>query len=355
MQSALFAPLELRGIRIPNRVFMSPMCQYSAVDGMPHEWHLVHLGSRAVGGAGLVLAEATAVVPEGRISPGDTGIWGDAHMEAWSRIASFVKAQGAVAAIQLGHAGRKASCHEPWHGGAPLAADEGAWQTVAPSPVPFAESDPEPRELTPAEIDALPGVFAAAARRATTAGFQAVELHMAHGYLLHQFLSPISNQRQDAWGGGLENRMRLPLAVASAVREALGESRLLLARVSCTDWVEGGWDLDQTVAFASRLKAIGVDLVDCSAGGMVPKAPMRTGPGFMTPFATQVRRGAGMPTATVGFITQPAQAEQIVATGLADAVLLARELLRDPYWPLHAARELGVDVAWPNQYLRAKR
>lgn len=355
MRSELFSPMVLRGVSIPNRVFVSPMCQYSALDGMPDAWHLVHLGSRAVGGAGLVIAEATAVAPEGRITPGDCGLWSDDHVEPWRRVAAFVTAQGAVPGIQLGHAGRKASCHVPWRGGEPLGAGDGAWQTVAPSAVPFAETDPTPRELTAAEIEGLPGLFATAAGRAVAAGFRVVELHMAHGYLLHQFLSPISNRRLDAWGGSLDNRMRLPLAVARAVREALGEERLLFVRVSSTDWVDGGWDLDQTIAFARELKATGVDLLDCSAGGMVPKAPMLTGPGFMTPFATAVRREAGLPTATVGFITQPAQAEQIVATGLADAVLLARELLRDPYWPLHAARELGVDVPWPNQYLRAKR
>lgn len=355
MRSELFSPLVLRGVTIPNRVFVSPMCQYSAVDGVPSDWHLVHLGSRAVGGAGLVIAEATAVCPEGRITPGDCGLWDDGQVEPWRRVAAFVAAQGAVPAIQLGHAGRKASCRVPWQGGAPLPAEEGAWQTVAPSAVPFAETDPVPRELAEAEIEALPEAFAAAARRAVAAGFVAIELHMAHGYLLHQFLSPISNRRKDRWGGSPENRMRLPLAVARAVRAAVGEERLLFVRVSSTDWVDGGWDLAQTIAFARELKTVGVDLVDCSAGGAVPKAPMRTGPGFMTPFATAVRREVGIPTGTVGFITQPAQAEQIVATGLADAVLLARELLRDPYWPLHAARELGVDVRWPDQYLRARR
>ena len=282
MRSELFSPLVLRGVSIPNRVFVSPMCQYSAVDGMPDDWHLVHLGSRAVGGAGLVIAEATAVAPEGRITPGDCGLWSDAQIEPWRRVASFVAAQGAVPGIQLGHAGRKASCDVPWKGGAPLGAGEGAWQTVAPSALPFAETDPPPRELTPDEVEGLPGLFAAAAGRAAAAGFRVVELHMAHGYLLHQFLSPISNRRQDAWGGSLDNRMRLPLAVARAVREALGGERLLFVRVSCTDWVDGGWDLDQTLAFAAQLKAIGVDLLDCSAGGTVPKAPMRTGPGFMT-------------------------------------------------------------------------
>ena len=308
-----------------------------------------------MGGAGLVIAEATAVTPEGRITPGDCGLWDDAQIEPWRRIAAFVAAHGAVPAIQLGHAGRKASCQVPWMGGEPLPADQGAWQTVAPSALPFAETDPVPRQLSEAEVEALPEVFAAAARRAVAAGFVAVELHLAHGYLLHQFLSPISNQRRDRWGGSLEGRMRLPLAVVRAVRAALGDERLLFVRVSSTDWVEGGWDLEQTVSLAKELKVFGVDLVDCSAGGMVPKAPMRTGPGFMTPFATVVRCEVGIPTATVGFITQPAQAEQIVATGLADAVLLGRELLRNPYWPLHAARELGVDVRWPDQYLRAKR
>ncbi|HPC84029.1 MAG TPA: NADH:flavin oxidoreductase/NADH oxidase [Thermoanaerobaculaceae bacterium] len=355
MRSELFSPLVLRGVTVPNRIFVSPMCQYSAQDGVPNEWHLVHLGSRAVGGAGLVIAEATAVAPEGRITPGDCGLWDDAQIEPWRRIASFIAERGAVPAIQLGHAGRKASCRVPWQGGEPLPAEEGGWQIVAPSALPFSPTDPLPRELSEAEVEALPELFAAAARRAVAAGFVAVELHMAHGYLLHQFLSPISNRRQDRWGGSLEGRMRLPLAVAQAVRAAIGEERLLFVRISSTDWVEGGWDLPQTLVFARELKALGVDLVDCSAGGAVPKAPMRTGPGFMTPFATAVRREVGIPTGTVGFITQPAQAEQIVATGLADAVLLARELLRDPYWPLRAARELGVDVRWPDQYLRAKR
>lgn len=355
MRSTLFSPLVLRNVTIPNRIFVSPMCQYSAVEGVPNEWHLVHYGSRAVGGAGLVIAEATAVAPEGRITPGDCGLWDDGQVAPWARVAAFVAAQGAVPGIQLGHAGRKASCHLPWQGGAPLTAGEGAWETVAPSALGFAETDPVPRQLSPAEIEALPAVFAAAARRAVTAGFRVVELHMAHGYLLHQFLSPISNRRQDGWGSSFASRVRLPLAVASAVREAVGRQHLLFVRVSSSDWVEGGWDLDQTVAFAHELKDIGVDLVDCSAGGAVPKASMPTGPGFMTPFATRVRQEVGIPTATVGFVTQPAQAEQIVATGLADAVLLARELLRDPHWPLHAARELGVDVRWPDQYLRAKR
>lgn len=355
MRSTLFTPLVLRNVTIPNRIFVSPMCQYSAVEGVPNQWHLVHYGSRAVGGAGLVIAEATAVAPEGRITRGDCGLWDDCQVEPWARIAALVAAQGAVPGIQLGHAGRKASCHVPWEGGAPVPAGEGGWQTVAPSALGFAETDPVPRELSESEIEALPGVFAAAARRAVAAGFEVVELHMAHGYLLHQFLSPISNRRQDQWGGPTAHRVRLPLAVARAVREAVGDERLLFVRVSSSDWVEGGWDLDQTIAFAHELKALGVDLVDCSAGGAVPKAPMRTGPGFMTPFATAVRNHVGIATATVGFITQPAQAEQIVATGLADAVLLGRELLRDPYWPLHAARELGCEVRWPDQYLRARR
>ncbi len=353
--SALFEPLQLRDVTLRNRIAVSPMCQYSAEGGVPTDWHLVHLGSRAVGGAGLVIAEASAVSAEGRISPGDTGIWSDEQAEAWARLARFVAEQGAVPGIQLAHAGRKASTDAPWRGGRPVAQDAGGWQTVAPSPLPFAEGYAAPRELTADGIEAVVGAFRDAARRAEQAGFQLVEIHMAHGYLLHQFLSPLTNRRSDAYGGSLENRMRLPLAVARAVRDAFPAERPVFARISATDWVEGGWDLEQSVALARALGANGVDLVDCSSGGTVPDAKVALGPGYQVPFAAAIRERAGIATGAVGLITEPAQAEAIVATGQADIVLFAREMLRDPYWPLHAARTLGVEVGWPVQYQRARR
>jgi len=350
----IFSPLKLRSLELRNRIFVSPMCQYSAEDGVPTDWHLVHLGSRAVGGAAVVIAEKTAVVPEGRITPGCTGIWNDAQRRAWAPIAAFIAAHGAAPGIQLGHAGRKASCAPPWLGGKPLAAGEGAWTAVAPSAVPFAAGDPAPHALAPEEIEALVLRYAEAARRAADAGFQVVEIHAAHGYLLHQFLSPLSNHRDDAYGGSFEGRTRFPLAVARAVREAFPAALPVFVRISATDWVEGGWDLPQSVAFARCLKEAGVDFVDCSSGGAVPDAKVPVSPGYQVPFAAAIRRDAGIATGAVGLITEPQQAEQIVASGAADAVLLARELLRDPYWPLHAARALGVDVPWPQQYLRAK-
>ncbi|MFI5165738.1 MAG: NADH:flavin oxidoreductase/NADH oxidase [Thermoanaerobaculales bacterium] len=352
--SVLFSPLKLRGVTMRNRVFVSPMCQYSSDDGMPTDWHLVHLGSRAVGGAGLVMVEATAVSPEGRISPRDSGIWSDAHGQAFRRIAAFVAEQGAVPGIQLAHAGRKASTDVPWHGGGPIPPERGGWQPVGPSSLPFDTGYPAPRELTPAELDQVAGEFAAAARRASAAGFRVVEIHMAHGYSLHSFLSPLSNRRTDEFGGSLEGRMRFPLAVTRAVRGAWPEELPLLVRISATDWAEGGWDWPSSVELARRLREAGVDMVDCSSGGLVPGAKVPVGPGYQVPFAAAIRHESAVPTAAVGMITQPAQAEQIVATGQADAVLLAREFLRDPYWPLHAARALGVDMPWPNQYLRAK-
>jgi 2,4-dienoyl-CoA reductase-like NADH-dependent reductase (Old Yellow Enzyme family) len=352
--SVLFSPLKLREVTFRNRVFVSPMCQYSSRDGLPTDWHLVHLGSRAVGGAGLVMVEATAVSPEGRISPTDSGLWSDEHAQAFRRIAAFVREQGAVPGIQLAHAGRKASTAMPWRGEGPVAPGDGGWQPVAPSPLAFAESYPVPREMTLADIEALRGDFAAAARRAAEAGFEVVELHMAHGYLLHEFLSPLTNRRTDGYGGSVESRMRLALEVALEVRAAWPQRLPLFVRVSATDWVEGGWDLSGTVELARRLKEAGVDLIDCSSGGIAPGVRVPVGPGYQTPFAAAVRREAGIATGAVGLITQPAQAEQIVATGQADAVLLARETLRDPYWPLHAAHALGADVPWPVQYLRAK-
>ena len=353
MPSQLFTPLKLRGAGFRNRIFVSPMCQYSSDDGLPTPWHLVHLGSRAVGGAGLVMVEATAVTPDGRISPGDSGLWSDSHAEAFAPIAAFVRAHGAVAGMQLAHAGRKASTSAPWEGGNPLAPGAGAWQTVAPSAVPFGDF-PAPRALSREEIAGLVAEFTAAARRADAAGFQVVELHMAHGYLLHEFLSPLSNRRDDEFGGDFEGRARFPLQVARAVREAFPADKPVFVRISATDWAEGGWDLPQSVALARRFKEIGVDLVDCSSGGLVAHAKVPIGPGYQVPFAEAVRREAGIPTAAVGLITEPAQAEKIVADGQADAIGLARAMLRDPYWPLHAAHVLGADVPWPAQYLRAK-
>jgi len=351
---ALFTPLRLRETTLRNRIAVSPMCQYSAQEGLPTKWHLVHLGSRAVGGAGLVIAEAGAVLPEGRISPDDTGLWSDAHAEAWAPIARFIKEQGTVPAVQLAHAGRKASTEAPWRGGGPAGEGARGWQPVAPSPLPFAEGYPVPRELEADEITAVVGAFRDAARRAEEAGFEVVEIHMAHGYLLHQFLSPLTNRRTDEYGGTLENRMRLPLEVARAVREAFPVERPVLARISATDWVEGGWDLEQSVVFARELREAGVDLVDCSSGGTVPDAKVPLAPGYQVPFAEAIRERAGVMTGAVGLITEPAQAEAIVAGGKADLVLLARQLLRDPYWPLHAAQALGVEVPWPSQYLRAR-
>ncbi len=352
--SALFSPLKLRDVTFRNRAWVSPMCQYSCEGGMPGDWHLVHLGSRAVGGAGLVLTEATAVAPEGRISPADAGIWSDAHAAAWARVAAFVAENGAVPGIQLAHAGRKASTPVPWSGGKTLGPEAGGWRPIAPSALPFDEGSQTPREMTGADIEEAVARFAAAARRALVAGFRVVELHMAHGYLCHEFLSPLSNLRTDAWGGSRESRMRFPLEVTRAVRSAWPAELPLLVRVSATDWAEGGWTVDDTVELARRLGEAGVDLVDCSSGGLVPHARVSVGPGYQTPFAARIRREAGVATGAVGMITEAAQAEQIVATGQADAVLLARALLRDPYWPLRAARELGADVAWPVQYLRAR-
>ncbi len=352
--SALFSHLRLRGVECRNRVFVSPMCQYSCRDGVPGEWHLVHLGSRAVGGAGLVMAEATAVAPDGRISPDDAGIWNGAQAEAWARVAGFVAAQGAVPAIQLAHAGRKASTAAPWAGHGTVAASAGGWTPVGPSPLAFDEGFPVPRELAGAEVAALPGLFAAAAARAKDAGMRAVELHFAHGYLVHEFLSPLSNRRTDAYGGSFDGRVRLALEIAAAVRRAWPDELPLMARVSATDWAGGGWDLEQTVELARRLKAAGVDFLDCSSGGLVPHAKVPVGPGYQVPFSAAVRARTGLATGAVGMITEPAQAEEIVASGKADAVLLARELLRDPYWPLRAAAALGAEGPWPKQYLRAR-
>ncbi len=350
----LFSPLRLREVTFRNRIIVSPMCMYSAEEGVPNAWHLVHLGSRAVGGAALVMVEATAVVPEGRISPADTGLWNDAQASAFQPIAAFVSARGAVPGIQLAHAGRKASTQVPWKGGRPLEAGEGAWTTFAPSAIPFDKGFPAPRAMTAAEIDGVVEAFAAAAGRAARAGFQVIEIHGAHGYLLHEFLSPLSNRRTDEYGGSFENRARLAVRVARAVRSAFPAGRPVFIRISATDWTEGGWDLPQSVELARLLKAEGIDLVDCSSGGNVPRAAIPVGPGYQVPFAEAIRRETGMPTAAVGLISEPRQAEEILAAGRADAIVMARAFLREPYWPQRAARELGAEAEWPAQYGRAK-
>lgn len=352
--SQLFSPLRMRSVEFRNRVFVSPMCQYSSHDGLATPWHLVHLGSRAVGGAGLVMVEATSVSREGRISPGDSGIWSDAHVEALAPIAAFIREQGAIPAIQLAHAGRKASTDAPWRGARAIAPADGGWQPLAPSAIPLSAHHPTPRAMSADDLRTLVEQFTSAARRAREAGFDVVELHYAHGYLVHEFLSPISNQRDDEYGGDLDNRMRLALDLTRAVRAAWPADLPLWVRISASDWVDGGWDVEQSVTLASRLKALGVDLIDCSSGGLVPDAPIAVGPGYQVPFAAEIRRRSGVATGAVGMITEAEQAEHIIANGEADVVFLARELLRDPYWPLHAAHQLGVDAPWPPQYERAK-
>lgn len=352
--AGLFDPITLRGVTARNRAWVSPMCQYSAEDGVPQDWHLVHLGARASGGAGLVMAEATAVSPEGRISPKDTGLWSDRQAEAWARVTAFVEGQGAVPAVQLAHAGRKASTAPPWEGGGVVPPEQGGWAVVGPGPEPFSPASPVPRPLSEPDIAALVRAFADAAVRARDAGFRVVELHMAHGYLLHEFLSPLSNLRQDRWGGDLDGRARLPLEVVRAVRRCLPDAYPVLVRISATDWVDGGWDLEQSVELARRFREEGVDLVDVSSGGLVPYAVIPAGPGFQVPLASAIRARAGIPVGAVGLITQPEQADRLVAEGEADAVLVGRELLRDPHWPLRAARALGAEIQWPRQYLRAR-
>jgi 2,4-dienoyl-CoA reductase-like NADH-dependent reductase (Old Yellow Enzyme family) len=349
----LFTPLPLRSVTLRNRIAVSPMCQYSAEDGRANDWHLVHLGSRAVGGAGLVVFEASAVEARGRISPADLGLWDDAQVEPLARIARFVEAHGAVAALQIAHAGRKASVRPPWEGGAPLAPGAGGWIPVAPSALPFADGHPVPAALDRDGIRAVVASFAAAARRAAAAGFRALEVHCAHGYLLHQFLSPLSNRREDLYGGSFENRTRLAREVVHAVRDAWPEKLPLLVRISATDWMPGGWDVEQSVQLARALEPA-VDLVDVSSGGLAWNAKVPMGPGYQTPFAERIRREAGVATGAVGMIVSPAQADHVVRSGQADLVLLARELLRDPYFPLRAAKALGHEGPWPKQYLRAR-
>jgi 2,4-dienoyl-CoA reductase-like NADH-dependent reductase (Old Yellow Enzyme family) len=352
----LFEPLTIKSITLRNRIGVSPMCQYSSDDGVASDWHLVHLGSRAVGGAGLIIAEATAVSADGRITPGDAGIWADKHVEPLARVNRFVKQHGAVPGIQIAHAGRKAGAARPWDGGAHLGAEAGGWTTVAPSAVAFGgELTKVPHPLSVVEIKQVQANFVAAARRSLAAGYEWLELHSAHGYLSHEFLSPLSNQRTDTYGGGFDNRIRFLVETTRAVRAVWPERLPFTVRLSCSDWVTGGWDIEQSVELSRRLKAEGIDLVDCSSGGAVPDAKIPAGPGFQVPFAERIRREAGIATAAVGFITEPKQADAIIHAGQADLVLLAREELRDAYWPVHAARVLGrrAAVPPPRQYARA--
>ena len=351
--SVLFSPYQMRSVTFRNRVVVSPMCMYSTADGIPGNWHLVHLGSRAIGGAGMVMAEASAVSPEGRISPMDLGMWSDAHMHAFKPIVAFIKEAGATPALQLAHAGRKGSTAVPWQGHKPIYDDPRGWIPLAPSAIPYADGYPPPTAMSAADIDKVVEDFAAAARRAHQAGFDVLECHMAHGYLLHSFLSPIANQRTDAYGGDLANRARLPLRVATAVREVWPDSLPLFVRISSTDWVDGGWDLAQSIQLAKWMKEIGVDLIDCSSGAINAASGVPAAPGFHVPFATAIRQQADIATAAVGLITEAAQAEQIVGTGLADLVFVGRGFLEDPYWALHAARKLRAEGDWPMPYARA--
>ena len=349
----LFDPLTTRGLTLPHRIVVSPMCEYSSEDGFANDWHLVHLGSRAVGGAALVITEATAVTPEGRISPQDLGIYKDAHVEMLQRIVQFIHAQGSAAGMQLAHAGRKGSTQRPWDGHSGVAPKEGGWIPVAPTTEPFSSTSPVPRALDTAEIRGIVDSFRDAAIRAHNAGFDLIELHGSHGYLIHEFLSPLTNTRTDRYGGSFDNRIRLCLEVVDAVREVWPERAPVWLRISATDWVPGGWDVDEAVELARRVRDRGVDLIDCSSGGLSTHQQIVVGPGYQVPFARRVKHDASIATGAVGLITSASQADEIIRTNQADCVLLARELLRDPYFPLHAARELGVTVPWPAQYLRA--
>lgn len=353
--SVLFSPLTIGNVELKNRIAVSPMCQYSSVDGFSSDWHLVHLGSRAVGGAGLVFTEAAAISPEGRITPGDLGIWSDEHIAGLKRITTFLRAQGAVAGIQLAHAGRKASHYRPWQGGKALEMnDPQAWQTVAPSAIPFVEGSPAPLAVDAEGIEKILSDFRDATQRSLDAGFQVIEIHAAHGYLLHQFLSPLSNQRTDAYGGAFENRIRLLLEVVDRVKSVWPAECPLFVRISATDWTAGGWTAYDSVALAAVLKTKGVHVVDCSSGGNVARATIPVGPGYQVEFAERIKRETGLLTAAVGLITTAEQAEDILTNGQADLILLAREFLRDPYFPLHAAHTLGEDLPWLVQYERAK-
>lgn len=349
----LFSKFKIREVEFRNRIFVSPMCQYSSVEGLPTDWHLVHLGSRAAGGAALVIVEATAVTPRGRISPADSGIWSGRHAKAFRRITDYIKSQESVPGIQIAHAGRKASTSAPWEGGGAVSPEQGGWIPSAPSAIAFDPDSPVPAAMNRRQIQGMVRKFAEAAERSLEAGFEVVEIHMAHGYLLHEFLSPLSNRRRDEYGGDFENRIRFPLETAAAVRQVWPVGKPVFVRISATDWAEGGWDLPQSIEFAKRLKAAGIDLIDCSSGGMVPHAEIPTGPGYQVPFAEAIRKEAAVATGAVGMITDPRQAEEILAKEQADAVLIGRAMLRDPYWAYHAAKTLGEEIRWPKQYGRA--
>ncbi|GAB2563523.1 NADPH dehydrogenase NamA [Spirosoma aerophilum] len=353
--SVLFSPITLRSLQLKNRIVVSPMCQYSSEDGFSTDWHLVHLGSRAVGGAGLIITEAAAISPEGRISPNDLGIWKEEHINGLKRITNFIREQGSVAGIQLAHAGRKASTRRPWEGGKGIFPDEATgWQTVAPSAIPFTEGAPEPLALTDEGLEKVRNDFALAAHRSLEAGFQVVEIHAAHGYLLHQFLSPLSNHRNDTYGGSFDNRIRLLLEVVDRVQSVWPSTLPLFVRISATDWTEGGWTIEDSIKLAGVLKGKGVDVIDCSTGGNVAKATIPLSPGYQVSFAEQIKQQTGILTGAVGLITSAEQAEAILTNEQADLILLAREFLRDPYFALHAAHELGSEINWPVQYERAK-
>ena len=350
----LFESLKIKSIDLKNRVVVSPMCQYSSLDGFASDWHLVHLGSRATGGAALIIQEATAVSPRGRISPDDMGLWNDGQIEPLKRITRFLNEQGAVAGIQLAHAGRKASSSAPWKGGKTITLPEGGWTTEAPSPIPYRESDPLPEELSVAAISGIVDDFKSAAGRALKAGFQVFEIHAAHGYLFHEFLSPLSNQRSDEYGGSFENRYRILKETIVAIQTVWPENLPLFVRISATDWAEGGWNPDDSVMLAGMLRQTGVDLIDVSSGGLVHHQKIPVGPGYQVPFSERIRKETGILTGAVGLITKPVQAEEILSSGKADLILIARESLRNPNFPLTAAKELGIDISWPVQYLRAK-
>lgn len=353
--SKLFSSIKIRGLELKNRIAVSPMCQYSSINGLPTDWHLVHLGSRAVGGSGLVFTEATAVSPEGRISPDDAGIWNDEQANAYKRITSFIKLQNSIPGIQLAHAGRKASTFSPWKGNGKIEIENEGWQTFAPSAIPLADNFPNPIEMNNENINLVIDQFRKAAQRSIDAGFEIIELHFAHGYLVHEFLSPISNHRKDKYGGSLENRCRLAIDIAKSVREVIPNSTPLFTRISATDWIEGGWDIEQSVQLAKWLKDVGVDLIDCSSGGNVAKVKIPVAFGYQIPFSQRIKEEAEILTGGVGLITSAEQAEQIIVTGQADIVLLAREMLRNPYWAMHAAKKLNVDlVDFPEQYLLVK-
>ena len=351
----LFQPLKIRSVELKNRLTVSPMCEYSSIDGFANNWHLVHLGSRAVGGAGLVFTEATAVSPEGRITPDDLGIWKDEHIPFLKMITTFISENGAVPGIQLAHAGRKASHFSPRKGGKFLPVNEGAWQTVAPSAIPYHDEEPTPHAMTPAEIIKMIHDFRDATKRAVKAGFRVFEIHAAHGYLINEFLSPLSNQRTDEYGGSFENRIRVLLEIVEEIRQIIGDQLPLFVRISASDWVEGGWNIEDSVRLSQILKENSIDLIDCSSGGTSHEQVIPVGPLYQVPFAERIRKEAGILTGAVGLITTPAQCEQILKEGKADLIILARQLLREPYFPLHAAKELEVDVHWPVQYQRAKK